>query len=69
MGSCFHCQRPASSGNRKRRLGRLGLQIVGEPVALAFDSPVVASVGEQAHSEQRDSLHLLVASAGKAAMA
>src|SRR6266571_5212201 len=41
--------------------GRPGLQIEGETIALAFLSPIVSSVGEQAHLEQRNSLHILVA--------
>ena len=44
------------------------MQIEGEAVALAFDSPVVSRVGEQAYLEQRKSLHLLVA-CGKGAIA
>src|SRR6266566_1512078 len=40
--------------------GRPGLQIEGEPIALAFLSPIVSSVGEHAHVEQRNGLHLLV---------
>src|SRR5258708_279247 len=47
--------------------GRLGLQIEGEAIALAFVSPIVSSVGEHAHVEQRNGLHLLIA-CGEGAM-